>query len=80
MKIIYKIKEKFSKVLDVIIYKQQIKLLESKITELETERKPLIDLKNKYLSELRVKNLELGKLKKKLGENKNDRKSKSKTS
>lgn len=63
-----KIKEKFNKFIDVLIYKEQIKLLEKKIKELESERKPLIDLKNKYLSELRVKNLELGRLKKKLGD------------
>ena len=63
-----KIKEKFNKFIDVLTYKEQIKLLEKKIKELESERKPLIDLKNKYLSELRVKNLELGRLKKKLGD------------
>ena len=42
-----KIKEKINKVLDVIVYKEQIKLLEKKVKELEAERKPLIDLKNK---------------------------------
>lgn len=63
-----KIKEKFNKFLDVIVYKQEIKLLNERIKELEEERKPLIDLKNKYLAELRTKNLEVGKLKKKLGE------------
>lgn len=62
-----KIKEKINKVLDVITYKEQIKELERKVKELELERRPLIDLKNKYLSELRVKNLELGRLRKKLG-------------
>ena len=63
-----KIKEKLNKVLDVIVYKEQIKLLEKKVKELESERKPLIDLKNKYLSELRVKNLEIGRLRKKVKE------------
>ena len=63
-----KIKEKFNKFLDVIIYKQEIKLLNERIKELEEERKPLIDLKNKYLSDLRAKNLEVGRLKKKLGD------------
>ena len=63
-----KIKEKFNKFLDVIVYRQEIKLLNERIKKLEEERKPLIDLKNKYLAELRIKNLEVGRLKKKLGE------------
>ena len=53
---------------DTVLLKDRIKLLEKRIKELEEERKPLIDLKNKYLSELRVKNLEIGRLKKKLGD------------
>lgn len=64
-----KIKEKFNKFIDILTYKEQIKLLERKVKDLEKERKPLINQKNKYLSELRVKNLELGRLKKKLGGN-----------
>lgn len=68
-----KIKEKFNKFIDILTYKEQIKLLEKKVKELEAERKPLIDLKNKYLSELRVKNLELGRLKKKLGDKENEK-------
>lgn len=63
-----KIKEKFNNLLDVIVYKEQINLLKKKVKELEEERKPLIDLKNKYLSELRGKNLEIGRLKKKVDE------------
>lgn len=63
-----KIKEKFNKFLDVIVYRQEIKLLNERIKKLEEERKPLIDLKNKYLAELRIKNLEVGRLKKKLGD------------
>ena len=43
-----KIKEKFNNLLDVIVYKEQINLLKKKVKELEEERKPLIDLKNKY--------------------------------
>lgn len=67
MKKLYnKIKEKFNELLDVISYKEQIKYLQKKVKELEEERKPLIDLKNKYLSDLRCKNLEIGRLKKKL--------------
>ena len=63
-----KIKEKFNNLLDVIVYKEQINLLKKKVKELEEERKPLIDLKNKYLSNLRCKNLEIGRLKKKVEE------------
>ena len=63
---IYKIKEKFNESLDLIVYKEQIKYLQKKVKELEEERKPLIDLKNKYLSDLRCKNLEIGRLKKKI--------------
>ena len=63
---LYKIKEKFNESRDVIVYKEQIKYLQKKVKELEEERKPLIDLKNKYLSDLRCKNLEIGRLKKKL--------------
>ena len=63
-----KIKEKFNKLLDVILYKKQIKYLQKKVKELEEERKPLIDLKNKYLSDLRCKNLEIGRIKKKVEE------------
>ena len=69
MKKLYnKIKEKFNELLDVILYKKQIKYLQKKVKELEEERKPLIDLKNKYLSDLRCKNLEIGRLKKRVEE------------
>ena len=63
---LYKIKEKFNESLDLIVYKEQIKYLQKKVKELEEERKPLIDLKNKYLTDLRCKNLEIGRLKKKV--------------
>ena len=62
----YKIKDKFNESLDLIVYKEQIKYLQKKVKELEEERKPLIDLKNKYLSDLRCKSLEIGRLKKKV--------------
>lgn len=69
MKKLYnKIKEKFNELLDVILYKKQIKYLQKKVKELEEERKPLIDLKNKYLTDLRCKNLEIGRLKKRVEE------------
>ena len=61
---LYKIKEKFNESIDVILYKEQIKYLQKKVKELEEERKSLIDLKNKYLTDLRCKNLEIGRLKK----------------
>ena len=63
---LYKIKEKFNESIDVILYKEQIKYLQKKLKELEEERKPLIDLKNKYLSDFRCKNLKIGRLKKKV--------------
>lgn len=63
---LYKIKEKFNESRDLIVYKEQIKYLQKKLKELEEERKPLIDLKNKYLSDLRCKNLKIGRLKKKV--------------
>ena len=58
----------FERWFDNILLKDRIKLLEKRVKELEAERQPLIDLNNKRLSELRVKNLELGKLKKRLNE------------
>ena len=63
-----KIKEKYNKFLEIIYYKEQIKLLQKKVKELEAERKPLIDLCNKRLSDLRVKNMEIGRLRKKVKE------------
>lgn len=63
-----KIKEKYNKFLEIIYYKDQVRLLQKKVKELEKERQPLIDLKNKYLSELRSKNLRIGQLKKKVDE------------
>ncbi len=57
-----------NRVFDIATYKERIRLLEKKIKDLEKERKPLIDLKNKYLSELRVKNMELGRLRKMKGD------------
>ena len=41
-------------------------LLRKRVEELEESYKPLINLKNIYLAELRVKNLENGRLKRKL--------------
>ena len=68
MKWINRIKEKYEnsyikKNKDLLI---DNKLLRKRIEELEENYKPLINLKNIYLAELRVKNLENGRLKRKL--------------
>ena len=59
-------KKFIAKILDFKKLKEENKLLRKKVKELEKYRQPLIDLKNKYLSDLRCKNLELGRLKKKI--------------
>jgi len=64
-----KIKDFFNKILDIATLKAENKLLKQQLEEEKKKNQPLIDLKNKYLAELRVKNLELGKLKKKVGNN-----------
>ncbi|MBQ1551418.1 MAG: hypothetical protein IIZ67_04870 [Bacilli bacterium] len=68
MKWINRIKEKYEnsyikKNKDLLI---DNKLLRKRIEELEENYKPLINLKNIYLAELRVKNLENGRLRRKL--------------
>lgn len=59
-----RIKKFLYDLLDKSLLKEENKKLKKKIKDLEDERKPLIDLKNKYLSDLRIKNLEIGRLKK----------------
>lgn len=68
MKFIDNIKEKWetSLIKENKDLKVDNKLLRKKIEELEESYKPLINLKNIYLAELRVKNLENGRLKRKL--------------
>lgn len=61
-----KIKEIFNKLFDYTILKNENKELKRLLEEEKNKNKPLIDLKNKYLSELRCKNLEIGKLKKQI--------------
>lgn len=61
-------KKLFKKILNFKKLKEENKLLREKIEELEKSRIPLIDLKNKYLSDLRCKNLENGRLKKQIEE------------
>ena len=68
MKVIDNIKKKYE---DSLIkenrdIKIDNKLLRKRVEELEESYKPLINLKNIYLAELRVRNLEIGRLKKKL--------------
>lgn len=61
-----KIKLFIRKLLDKSILKEENKYLRKKLEEYEKERIALIDLKNKYLSDLRCKNLELGRIKKQI--------------
>lgn len=60
-----KIKEKFNKMLDIATLKAENKLLKQQLEDEKKKNQPLIDLKNKYLADLRIKNLELARLKKK---------------
>ena len=61
-------KKLLKKILDFKKIKEDNIILRKRIKELEEERQPLIDLKNKYLSDLRCKNLENGRLKKQIEE------------
>ena len=61
-----KLKEIINKIFDYSIIKQENKELKRLLEEEKNKNKPLIDLKNKYLSELRCKNLEIVKLKKQI--------------
>lgn len=59
-----RIKKFIFDLLDKSLLKDEVIELRKKVKDYEKERKDLIDLKNKYLSDLRVKNLEIGRLKK----------------
>ena len=59
-----RIKKFIYDLLDKSLLKDEVIELRKKVKDYEKERKDLIDLKNKYLSDLRVKNLEIGRLKK----------------
>lgn len=61
-----KIKDIFNKVLDMATLKKENKILREQLYEEKKKQQPLIDLKNKYLAELRAKNMEIGRLKKKV--------------
>lgn len=62
--VIYKLKIKIDKIIDIATYKQQIKLLNNEIENLRKNQIPLIDMKNRYLADLRIKNLKLARLEK----------------
>lgn len=53
------------KLLDKAALKEENKQLRQLLEEEKMKNQPLIDLKNKYLAELRSKNMEIGRLKKK---------------
>ena len=61
-------KKLLKKILDFKKIKEDNIILRKRVKELEEERQPLIELKNKYLSDLRCKNLENGRLKKRIEE------------
>lgn len=61
-----KLKEIIDKIFDYSILRNENKELKRLLEEEKNKNKPLIDLKNKYLSELRIKNLEIGRLKKQI--------------
>ena len=70
-------KNKFNKMIEIyrntLLYKymnikEENKKINKDLEDLDNRFKSLINLKNIYLSELRVKNLENGRLKKKLNE------------
>ena len=59
------IKEFFNKLLDVATLKAENKLLTQQLEDEKKKHQPLIDLKNRYLAELRVTKMQLAKYKKK---------------
>lgn len=67
-----KIMNYLDKLLDKAVLKSENKVLKEQLEEEKRKNQPLIDLKNKYLAELRTKNLEVGRLKKKLGDKENE--------
>lgn len=62
--VIYKLKVKIDKLIDIATLKQTNKILQNEINELRKNYLPLIDMKNRYLSDLRLKNLKLARLEK----------------
>lgn len=62
--VICKLKIKFNKLLDIATLKETNKILQNEVNELRKNQLPLIDMKNRYLADLRVKNLKLARLEK----------------
>ena len=57
--VIYKLKIKIDKIIDIATLKQSNKILQNEVNELRKKELPLIDMKNRYLSDLRIKNLKI---------------------
>ena len=64
--VIYKLKIKIDKIIDIATLKQSNKILQNEVNELRKKELPLIDMKNRYLSDLRVKNLKIARLEKEI--------------
>lgn len=64
--VIYKLKVKIDKLIDIATLKQTNKILQNEINELRKNQTPLIDMKNRYLSDLRIKNLKIARLEKEI--------------
>lgn len=62
--VIYKLKIKIDKIIDIATLKQSNKILQNEVNELRKKELPLIDMKNRYLSDLRIKNLKIARLEK----------------
>ena len=59
------IKNFFNKLLDVATLKAENKLLHQQLEDEKKKHQPLIDLKNRYLAELRIAKMQVAKYKKK---------------
>ena len=64
--VIYKLKIKIDKIIDIATLKQSNKILQNEVNELRKKELPLIDMKNRYLSDLRIKNLKIARLEKEI--------------
>lgn len=64
--VIYKLKDKIDKIIDITTLKQSNKILQNEVNELRKKELPLIDMKNRYLSDLRIKNLKISRLEKEI--------------
>lgn len=64
--VIYKLKIKIDKIINIATLKQSNKILQNEVNELRKKELPLIDMKNRYLSDLRIKNLKIARLEKEI--------------